>query len=222
MIGGRWTRARTGHAVPAERRGRPKAADAPDTRRRVVQVAQEQFGERGYAGVSMDQLATATGVNVRAIYHYFPSKRALFDSAAAATFEEYGNHVLTQVFVHDDLRGRLHGFVTVYRELYQHRRHLLAFLSVVLIEAIAAREGNAPVDDTAIASAQPIVVMNEQLVADALARGELSGTVTADAAIALLQTIGMGLGLASLDDATAFLPMLDALDLLIDGTLLGS
>jgi hypothetical protein len=61
--------------------------------------------------------------------------------------------------------------------------------------------------------------MNRLLVDQAHERAELDGSVSAEAAISLLQTIGMGLGLAAVDDDTAFLPMLDALDLLIDGLL---
>ena len=102
--------------------GRPRADTDPDTRARALLAAQVQFGERGYTGVSMDQLAEAAGVNVRAIYHYFDSKRALFDAAADACFETYGALVLELVFVHDDTRARLHGFVELYRVLYREQR----------------------------------------------------------------------------------------------------
>lgn len=69
--------------------GRPRADTDPDTRARALLAAQVQFGERGFSGVSMDQLAEAAGVNVRAIYHYFDSKRARFDAAVDAAFETY-------------------------------------------------------------------------------------------------------------------------------------
>lgn len=218
----------------AERRGRPPASDSAETRARIVTTAQLLFADRGFNGVSMDQIAAAAGVNVRAIYHYVPSKRALFEAAAAATFETYGGHVVERVLAHDDLRGRLHGFVDVYRVLYQQDRHLLAFLSFMLIESIAdARAASVGVGATApapgslpahlepaFASAAPIIAMNRVLVDQAIEGGELAGDVSADAAITLLQTIGIGLGLAAMDDEAAFLPMLDALDLLIDGLLI--
>jgi AcrR family transcriptional regulator len=219
--------------MAGERRGRPRAADSADTRARVVVAAQVLFAERGYSGVSMDQLAAAAGVNVRAIYHYFPSKRALFEGAAAATFERYGAEVIERVMAHDDLPSRLHGFVDVYRSLYQHDRHLLAFLSVIMIESVnearAARVASPRTPprrngqhDPLFTHAEPIIAMNRVLIEQACAREELAGSVNAEAAIALLRMIGMGLGLAALDDDTPFVPMLDALDLLIDGTLLSS
>ena len=160
-----------------ERRGRPPAADSAATRARVVLTAQLQFAARGYNGVSMDQIAAAAGVNVRAIYHYFSSKRALFAAAADATFEQYGVHVVERVLVHDDVLGRLHGFVDVYRALYQHDRHLLAFLSFMLIESIdegrppSVGTGPLPASGTlpkhiepALVSATPLIAMNRLLI----------------------------------------------------------
>ena len=203
--------------------GRPRADTDPDTRARTLLAAQVQFGERGYAGVSMDQLAAAAGVNVRAIYHYFPSKRALFDAAADATFETYGALVLEHVFAHDDTRSRLHGFVEMYRVLYRDQRHLLAMLSVIAMEAIAEsrRTARRRAGDAAPPSgAEPILAMNAVLVEAARDRGELDPSVDATAAVTLLQTIGLGLGFATLDEDGSFVAMLDALDLLIDGTLI--
>jgi len=204
--------------------GRPRADTDPDTRARTLLAAQVQFGERGFAGVSMDQLATAAGVNVRAIYHYFPSKRALFEAAAEAAFETYGALVLDHVFVHEDTRSRLHGFVELYRVLYREQPHLLALLSVITIEGISEarrvprrRAGDGPAPPS---GAEPILAMNRVLVDAARERGELAAGVETDAAVTLIQTIGMGLGLATLDEDGSFLAMLDVLDLLIDGTLI--
>ena len=203
--------------------GRPRADTDPDTRARALHAAQVQFGERGFAGVSMDQLAEAAGVNVRAIYHYFDSKRALFDAAADAAFETYGALVLELVFAHEDTRSRLHGFVELYRVLYHQQRHLLALLSVIAMEGIAeARLAPAPSDGSlpaTAAGAAPILALNAALVGAARQRGELDPASDDDAAVALIQTIGMGLGFATVDDGGPFLGMLDALDGLIDGTL---
>ncbi|MGZ4682892.1 MAG: TetR/AcrR family transcriptional regulator [Acidimicrobiales bacterium] len=209
---------------PRQRRapGRPRSDDAVDTRRRVLRVAQEQFGEQGYAAVSMDQLAAAVGVNVRSIYHYFPSKRALFDAAAAAAYEAYGQEVIKRVWVHPDLRSRLHGFVDVHRTMYREQRFLSAFLSVVMTETIATKR-QSPADpgpaERALA-VEPILVLNGMLADEAIARGELADGIDRDVAIALLHLVGMGIGLAALDETSDLTAVLDALDLLIDGTLL--
>jgi AcrR family transcriptional regulator len=59
---------------------------APKTKPRehILDVALDLMSEHGFAGTSMRQLAQACGVQVAAIYHYFPSKDALLSSV----FEE--------------------------------------------------------------------------------------------------------------------------------------
>ncbi len=199
------------------RPGRPSLEEAGDTRRRIILGAQRLFGQRGYAGVTMGQLAQEAGVNARAIYHYFSSKRALFEAVTATTLEEYAAQVLSMVLVHGDVRTRLHGFVDLYRVLYRTNRPALSFLTVVLVEAIAGQQDLIGTAGGAAEAGEATLAINAFLVDDALAAGQLA-PVDRDGALALLQTIGMGLGMASLDD-DRFLPMLDALDHLIDGTL---
>lgn len=50
---------------------------AVSVRERVLDTALALMSERGAGGTSMRQLASASGVQVAAIYHYFPSKDAL-------------------------------------------------------------------------------------------------------------------------------------------------
>jgi AcrR family transcriptional regulator len=49
-------------------------------RERILDTALELMSRRGSAGVSMRQLAAACGVQVAALYHYFPSKDALLSA----------------------------------------------------------------------------------------------------------------------------------------------
>ena len=54
----------------------------PDrTRRRLLQAAVRLFSERGYHGVSVDQIVAAARVNKRMVYHYFGSKEAIYRAA---------------------------------------------------------------------------------------------------------------------------------------------
>lgn len=54
------------------------------TRRRLLTLAVERFGERGYRSTSVSEIARAAGVTQAAAYAYFPSKEALFDAAVDA------------------------------------------------------------------------------------------------------------------------------------------
>ncbi len=48
------------------------------SRQRIVATARGLFVERGYASVSMQQIADATGLRKASLYHHFKSKETLF------------------------------------------------------------------------------------------------------------------------------------------------
>jgi len=54
------------------------------TRLRLLALAIERFGERGYRPTSVSEIARAAGLTQAAAYAYFPSKEALFDAAVDA------------------------------------------------------------------------------------------------------------------------------------------
>lgn len=54
----------------------------------ILDVAAMMFAEIGYEGVSMRQIAKASGVPVTSIYYHFPSKQQLFEEAFTNKLEE--------------------------------------------------------------------------------------------------------------------------------------
>jgi AcrR family transcriptional regulator len=69
-------------------------AEAPNQRSRILDAALALVSELGSAGTSMRRLASACGLNVATIYHYFPSKADLL----RALIEErrYGERMATE------------------------------------------------------------------------------------------------------------------------------
>ena len=67
---------------------RPSAPSGPRTsqRQHILSTALSLMATQGVDGTSMRNLATATGLNVASLYHYFPSKRDLL----VAVLEERG------------------------------------------------------------------------------------------------------------------------------------
>jgi AcrR family transcriptional regulator len=70
---------------------------------RILQLALKLMAERGAKGMSMRDLANATGVNVATLYHYFPSKQDLLRSV----MQEQGYLVGLEGVDDDDLVGSL-------------------------------------------------------------------------------------------------------------------
>lgn len=65
--------------------------DAPalaDQRDRILGIALDLMAAQGVHAMSMRKLATACGLNVASIYHYFPSKEALVAEVVAHTSYE--------------------------------------------------------------------------------------------------------------------------------------
>ncbi|WP_265521175.1 TetR/AcrR family transcriptional regulator [Oerskovia flava] len=53
------------------------------TEKRLRGVARELFADRGFADVSIDEVAETAGVTRGAVYHHFASKRGLFEAVLA-------------------------------------------------------------------------------------------------------------------------------------------
>src|SRR5918993_5607896 len=56
---------------------RPKAP-TPDTRKRILAAACDEFGAHGFAATTVDRIARRARVNKAMIYYHFPDKRALY------------------------------------------------------------------------------------------------------------------------------------------------
>jgi AcrR family transcriptional regulator len=222
------TRPAAAAAGKSERRGRgrPAAHDSDLTRDAILAAALHRFGRAGYDSVAMESIAADCGVNVRAIYYHFASKRLLFVAVADEAFRRYGREVVERVFVHAGTRERIAGYVDVHRALRASDPDVLPFIGMWLVDQRGngviggdgdAGEGSADHEPSAARTA--IGEFLGVVVDDAIARGEVSAELDRDGALLLLSVIGMGLALGALADSDAYPAMLDALDLLNAGTL---
>ncbi len=59
-----------------------------ERRRLLLEHATKLFAEHGYDGLSMSQLAREAKISKALLYHYFPSKRALFEAALTDAAED--------------------------------------------------------------------------------------------------------------------------------------
>ena len=67
----------------AKRPARPRSA-APSTRDVILDAAGRRFAERGFAGVSVREIASDAGLkNQASLYHHFRDKRALYEAVLA-------------------------------------------------------------------------------------------------------------------------------------------
>lgn len=56
----------------------PKIVDHDQYRKQLLRECFDFFVEKGYATITMRQIAQGLGVSTGTVYHYFPSKKVLF------------------------------------------------------------------------------------------------------------------------------------------------
>ncbi len=78
-----------------KRAGRPPVAEIAAGARRVqiLAAASDLFERRGYAAVSLGEIAAAVGVTKAALYHHFPSKEALYAEVMRQTLRLIGDAI---------------------------------------------------------------------------------------------------------------------------------
>lgn len=72
----------------------PKIVDREMQSNEIASKAVEVFIKKGYSGVGMRELAAALGLSKSALYHYFPSKAALFMAAGEIVTKQYAKQFI--------------------------------------------------------------------------------------------------------------------------------
>ena len=80
----------------------PARASSDGTLRRLQEAALELFAERGFHGVSMRELAAATGVQASSLYGHMPSKERLLLDLVLLGHEEHRERLRTALIESTD------------------------------------------------------------------------------------------------------------------------
>lgn len=97
----------------------PPCADAPargEARARILEVATPLFLSRGYADVSMQEIADAAGVTKAALYYHFRGKDALFAEVAQASINQFWEGIIARAEAGASLREALKNIAAYVRE----------------------------------------------------------------------------------------------------------
>jgi AcrR family transcriptional regulator len=65
----------------------PKIVDHERYRKELLNKSFDLFAEKGYAAITMRQIAEGLSVSTGTLYHYFPSKQALFEQLVSEIVE---------------------------------------------------------------------------------------------------------------------------------------
>jgi AcrR family transcriptional regulator len=183
----------------AARVGRPPGSSAEQTTARLLAAARVQFGDRGYGGARMTEIADAAGVVHSAIYQYFQSKRALyravFDAALAELMPEYLAAIEGAECFRDQIAAVFRASVRV------HQRHpgITPFLASVPLEVRRHPE----LLDTLARDGQALVSAMHDMFERARRRGEIPPDTDDYEMLVAFVGAAMGVGLLSYGMAAA-------------------
>lgn len=155
----------------------------------IVSLAREVFLREGYAATSMSQIAELAGGSKATLYHYFPSKQALFFAVVQAESAHTLNHLFEGAVLGHSLRADLTALAERFLRL------MLSEDLVALYRLITAESGRFPeigrvAYETSFARGLERMAV---LIAAAMDRGDLKRDVPLRAA-ELLLSLAMGPG----------------------------
>ncbi|MBS4727874.1 TetR/AcrR family transcriptional regulator [Mycobacterium sp. SM1] len=115
--------------------GRPPAAKAAETRKRIIRAAREVFSERGYDAATFQAIAVRADLTRPAINHYFPNKRVLYREVVEQTNDLLVTAAIERAQRETTLPGRLSAFISAAIQADAENRSAAAFLVTSMLES---------------------------------------------------------------------------------------
>jgi AcrR family transcriptional regulator len=114
----------------------PKIVDHEQYRKELLGKCFHLFAQKGYASITMRQLAEGVGVSTGTLYHYFPSKQAIFEQMMLERVEnsirQFDSTMGTLQTLREKVLAAFHHFKTeekeafdeliLYVEFHQHQQ----------------------------------------------------------------------------------------------------
>lgn len=113
---------------PQPRLGRPPVLE--NARNRILDEAAELFGTGGYDKISLNEVADRLGVTKAAVYHYFPTKQAIYDGIIVRTLEGLITHVRSEVELQSNAADKLNAFMVSHARYFE--KHYWSFVCMLV------------------------------------------------------------------------------------------
>jgi AcrR family transcriptional regulator len=170
--------------------GRPPAAKAAETRKRILRAAREVFSERGYDAATFQAIAIRADLTRPAINHYFANKRVLYWQV----LEETNNAVVAASTLlaqkEKTLTARVSAFIQGATEAEVDNRAAAAFLIAATLESQRHPELSRPGTDS-VSTTRAFLLW---AINDGIQSGELNADTDAAALTEMLLAVLLGVG----------------------------
>ncbi len=88
--------------------------DAAATQLKIIQNAMELFAKKGFEGVSVDEIASASGVNKAMIFYYFKNKAGLYEALMREILDDIYEEIVEADKCCANTLGELKAFIMTY------------------------------------------------------------------------------------------------------------
>jgi AcrR family transcriptional regulator len=174
----------------SRRPGRPPAAKADETRKRILQAAREVFSERGYEGTTFQGVAQRADLTRPAINHYFSSKRVLYREVVKQTNELVVAAGMERAQRETTMMGRLTAFIYNAMHVNIENPATSAFMVTAVLESWRHPELSLTENDLVPTSRDFLT----WVVNDAIERGDVAPETDAPALVETLLVLLCGTG----------------------------
>jgi TetR/AcrR family transcriptional repressor of uid operon len=170
--------------------GRPPAAKAAETRKRILRAARAVFSERGYDAATFQAIAIRADLTRPAINHYFSNKRALYRELAKETNALIVTDSVQRARRETTLIARITAFIDATTQADIENRTAAAFLITVALESQRHPELRHEEAD----SVRDTREFLSWAIDEAITRGELAADTNATAVTETLIAVLLGIG----------------------------
>jgi AcrR family transcriptional regulator len=170
--------------------GRPPAAKAAETRKRILRAAREVFSERGYDAATFQAIAIRADLTRPAINHYFSNKRALYREVAKETNDLVVGASIQRAQQETTLAGQLSTFIEASTQADIENRTAAAFLITVALES----QRHPDLSHEQADSVRTTREFLSRAIDDAIKRGELAADTDARVLTETLIAVLLGIG----------------------------
>jgi AcrR family transcriptional regulator len=148
--------------------------NAQATQRRLLDAAEQEFADRGFAGARLREIAVTAGVQPALIHHYFADKHGLYRAVLDRALLAQNTGSWAVLASEPDLPALVRGFVDLLVPFYAEHRNLLAILRH---EAVS---GSSVLAEVTRERALPILRMVEAFLVERQQKGDVRADVPVD------------------------------------------